>query len=82
MPVARMRLSRTPLSLTGMMLSVFIIGADDRIGVDIFGLADELAQNELTPIALRRAAARGVPGGGSLDPIDRIENAVPLDNAG
>jgi hypothetical protein len=60
----------------------FIVQADDRIGVDIFRLADELAQSDLTPIVLRRSAARGVPGGGSLDPTDRMENAAPLDTAG
>jgi hypothetical protein len=35
----------------------FIIQPDDRIGVDIFRLADELAQNDLTPIV----SCDGVP---------------------
>ena len=62
--------------------AILIIEPDDGVGVDIFCLVNEVAQNKLPPIVLERHAPFGMPGRGSLDLPDCIENTAAFDGTG
>jgi hypothetical protein len=61
---------------------ILVVDSNDRVGVDVFGLAHEFAYDKLPPVLLQGGAVRWMPGGGSLDPADRIENTSSFDGVG
>src|SRR5262249_35434336 len=55
---------------------------DDRIGVDILGLANKLAQDFFPPVFLQRCRVFRMPSGSGVYLADGVKNAAALNSIG